>query len=122
MQSLLAGVGPVGDGDGDGVADVDDASAGVNDGAEGQSQDRLLRLEDYLERVPIHHGFWPLLYLKYVCPHRDDFHHPHSYVAVSGEPYAAADSRLNRQVDQYSVVDFATDVQDWKCIGVSGNR
>lgn len=91
MPSLLEGAGPVSDGD-DGAVDVDDGSAGVNDGAEGQSQDHLLRL-------------------KYVWPRRDDFHHPHLYVAVSAEPYAATGSRPNRQVDQYSAVDSVTDVQ-----------
>lgn len=97
------------DDDGDG-AEGDDDSAGVNDGVEGQSQGRLLRLEDYLERVPIHHGFWPLLYLKYVYPHRGDSHHLRLNEAASGEPYAG-DSRRDRRVNQYFAVNCVTDVR-----------
>ena len=72
-------------GDG-GELGADGVPAGVNGDV---SQGRLLRLEDHLEQVPIHHGFWPLLYLKYVYSHKDDLLHLHPYVAAAGEPCAA---------------------------------
>ena len=126
MPFLRAEAGPVDGDDGDAAAGVDVGYGGIGDvhgDVVGQSQDLLLLPESHLERIPIHHGFWPFLYLKCVLPRRDGLHRRLG-VAGAGEPFdaIAEAAGLTRQFPPSPDVCFEFDYVYLVDMVVSGIR